>query len=336
VFDMPPGNALILPSAHDEAFVYIVSSADTRSYFVLRSDGSFQRELSLPSGVDVSHLFDKFRLFFDPHGELVISADGDGNMVAHDTRTQRDTPLGKLDPYISFDSRGEALLSCGDKGLVRAPLDGAAKLTLDTVCSPDILRVVDGQVLYKRGKAIYRVPERGGVPEVAIAPPEDREVGQLLLAAGGALVYSLDPPLTYGAGIGDGYLRGEKYLQRGRRPSLTDGGARLRWLENAARSDSTGELMSAPVPKSDATPLLLARNVRQYAEVAPGKVLCVANANGKGAYNRIILVDERAMTARYVVDSARSFLRIPGTNDVLVQIVNGQIGYDIRRVPIPL
>jgi hypothetical protein len=38
--------------------------------------------------------------------------------------------------------------------------------------------------------------------------------------------------------------------------------------------------------------------------------------------------------ARWVADSSREFLFVPGSSDLLVKVVIGQTGWDIRRVPI--
>jgi hypothetical protein len=122
-------------------------------------------------------------------------------------------------------------------------------------------------------------------------------------------------------------------MQRGRRPGFSLDHARLRWLENAARSDGSGDLSSATI--ADRTLLPIARNVRTFGELSDGRVLAISNAAFKGTQNRLIIVDEAAATARWVVDSARDYLMIPGTNDLIVKIVYGQLGYEIRRVPIP-
>jgi hypothetical protein len=334
----PAGNALILPSAHDDAFVYIVSGPSTRSFFITRTDGSFERQIPLPTDVQPDKLFDKLRLFFDDAGTMLFTLDGNGHLIGHKTTAESDIDLGQVDSSIIFTTDGDALLICGMHGLQRVPIDGSAATVFDAaVCKPDIFLNRMGRVIYGRGESLYTVSELGGTPGIFLAPPENQSIGQLLsVSADFVPVYSLDPPQLYGAGIGDGWISGQKYMERGRRPSFFSDQHGLRWLENAARSDNTGELMSVRIPKNDDEPLLLAKNVRQFSEMAPAKVLCISNAESKGTYNRLILVDETAQVAHYVVDSARAFLRIPDSNDVLVEIVNGQIGYDIRRVPVPL
>lgn len=328
---MPPGGAVIQPSPKDEAFVYIASREDTRTMKLLRSDGSFERELPLPEGVEAARLFEKFKLFFNHNGEQLITQDPDGKLVAHASRQERDLVLGVSDPDIIWGGSKEALISCGMQGLRRFPLDGTGPVVLDGApCQSDLLRTTDELILYRREGALYAVPERGGSP----LKLRDAPIGQTLAVGPNlSILYSRDEALRYGAGIGDGYLGDALQFERGRRPTWSSDGTRLRWLGDAARSDGGGELTSKLLP--DGESLLLAHNVRQYLEVAPGRVLAVSNAAGRGLYNRLILIDEQAREARWVVSSARAYTPIPDTNDVLVSIVNGQIGYDVRRVSIP-
>ena len=201
-------------------------------------------------------------------------------------------------------------------------------------CSTEILRTlsISGQrvVLYKSGEGLRQVGEDGA------APPSLRleSLGQLL-AIGPAyeLLYSTDSALTYGAGIGSGWLHDVQVMERGRRPIWSGDRRRLRYLEWAARSDSAGDFHSRLLATGDV--LRLARNVRVWSELPDGRVLAVSNAVPKGAHNRIILIDEATEQARWVADSSRDFLPIAGTTDLLVKVVVGQTGWDIRRVPIP-
>lgn len=334
--DMPAGGSIILSAPRGEAFIYLLSSTNMRAYLIVRSDGSFQRQLPLPEGVLVDRLFDHFKMNFDPKGEMLITRDLDGSLVAHATREERDLNLGQAEPGALYSITAGALIVCGQKGLRRVPLDGSKEIPLDgAACQPEVFGLVGSDVLYKRAGALFIVPALGGPPREVVAPPADQEIGQVLaVGPKKEIVYSLDPTSSFGSGIGDGWLAGQKYINRGRLVSFSQYTSRLRWLENAARSDGTGDLMSARI--ADGEPLLLARNVRQYSEVAPGKVLCISNAGARGTYNRLILIDEGAKVAHWVVEGARQYRRIPNTQDALVQIVTGQTGYDIRRVPLPL
>lgn len=332
---MPPGSPELIASGNDAAFAYLPIKMDTTSYTVLRSDGSFQRQIPLPPGIDINHLFDTFRLFFDSMGDTLISRDSDGHVIAHSTRAETDTDLGITDPGLFFDSTRTGLISCGPGGLKRMPLSGSPATTLDpAACTPDIYGETGTTLIYHRDDGIYQIPELGGTPVSLLQPP----FGQVYaissnLTMPAPVIYSLDPPMTYGSGIGDGWLGDWRFMNRGRRPTWSGDYSRVRWLENSARSDGSGDFMSATIPGGD--PLLLARNVRQFSEPYLGKVLAISNAAGKGAYNRLIVISEADRVAHWLVDSARQYTRVPGTNEVLVQIVNGQIGYDIVRVPIP-
>ncbi len=334
-FQLPPGDGLLLAANSDVAFAYIPAKNDKRSFYLHRSDGSFRRELPLPAEVDPKLAFDKGRFFFDSRGEQFFAQDAEGQLVAHRTTAEVNRALGTFDRDVVQDSRTRSLFFCGKRGLVRLSVTSLTAQTLDSSpCVPTVLRIVSGSVLYLREDGLYEVSDTG--------PPQRRlpaPVGQLLaVGPGRALVYSSDPPLTYGAGIGDGWLGGWRFMNRGRRPtwSIDAEGSRMRWLENAARSDSTGELMSARIAAADSErPLLLAKNVRQWLEVSPGRILAVSNAAGRGVYNRLIQIDENQREARWVLDSARDFLRVPGRDELIVQVVHGQVGFDIYRVPIP-
>jgi hypothetical protein len=336
-FKLPPGDGLLLAASGDVAFAYIPAKNERRTFFLRRSDGSLGREIPLPAEVDPKLAFDKGRFFFDSRGEVFFAQDGEGLLVAHRTTAEVDRALGAFDRDSVQDSRSRTVVFCGKRGLVRLSLPALTSQTLDpSPCNPSILRSVSGSILYLREDGVYEVDDKSP-PQRRLAAP----VGQLLaVGPGRALAYSTDPPLTYGAGIGDGWLGSWRFMNRGRRPTWSIHGApdavRLRWMENAARSDGSGELLSARIAAAESErPLLLARNVRQWLEVAPGRVLAVSNAAGRGVYNRLILIDEDRREARWVLDSVRDFLRIPGRDEVIAQVVHGQIGFDIYRIPLP-
>lgn len=334
-FSLPPGDGVLLAASGDVAFAYIASQNDKGTLQLHRSNGSFHRELALPAGVDPKQPFDKGRFFFDSRGEFFFAQDGDGRIVAHRTTTDVDHDVGSFDRDLVQDNRTRSLYFCGKRGLVRLAIQTLAAQTIDPVpCDPAVLRVVSGSVLYLRQDGLYEASGSDGVQR-RLEPP----LGQVLaVGPDRRLVHSLDPPLSYGAGIGDGWLGDWRFMNRGRRPtwSLEGPDPRMRWLENAARSDSSGELMSARIAAKDSErPLLLAKNVRQWLEVTPGRILAISNAAGRGVYNRLILIDEPARQARWVLDSARDFLRVPDRSELIVQVVHGQIGFDIYRIPIP-
>ena len=122
-------------------------------------------------------------------------------------------------------------------------------------------------------------------------------------------------------------------IERGRRPAWSADRSRLRYLEWAARSDGAGDFHSRQLASSEV--LRIARNVRSFAELSDGRVVAVSNSVPRGTHNRVIVVDENLHLARWVADSSRDFLLIPGSSDLIAKVVIGQTGWDIRRVPIP-
>lgn len=316
----------------DESFVYWVPKAKDPRVFITRTDGSFQRTLPPPKGYDAPESLGRIRFFFDGSGEHLFVQDGDRRPVSYSTRNDKSVDLGVQPVALLFSSPQTALISCAEGGVKRVALDGSGEVVLDSApCDPDILRNSGSRIYYKSGADLRSAAVDGSAPsQVALMGP----VGQLFaVSPKWGFVYSLDGPITYGSGIGDGWLGDWKFMQRGRRPGFSGDGTRLRWLENAARSDNSGDLSSATIADRQAGQL--ARNVRTTSELADGRVLAISNAAFKGTQNRLIVIDEASRTARWVVDSARDFLRIPGTQDLLVKIIVGQLGFDIRRVPIP-
>lgn len=333
MFTIPPGIAFIEPDAKDEVFVLWVKASDTLKFLIQRADGSFQRELPLPPGIDPKDTSEA-RLNLSPDGAWFMMQDGDGRLVAHSTRSALDRDLGVWPHGWVFLPGGTELLFCESDGLRTLPIDGSPPRTLDSAPCEYGLGAAGGAYVYAVGNDLREVTLDGrSAPRVSLTGPVAQvlEVGPLRDGVH-QIAYSTDPAELYGDGIGSGWVGGWQFMTRGRRPTWSLDGSRIRWLENAARSGSNGELYSAEL---DQPGIKLAQNVRQFTEVRPGQVLAISNAPFKGTQNRLILIDENTRTARWVVDSAREYLRIPGTSDLLVKIVVGQTGYDIRRVPIP-
>jgi hypothetical protein len=334
-FMLPSGSPILSASGNDAACLYIAQRPDARSMYLLRSDGSYRRELPLPAGADPTKVLEKARLSLLDDGSALLVQDAMDQVTLYGTQSETQVALGKQPRSFLFDREQRALLVCSDTGVVRVPLDGSAATRLDSApCSADILRL-DGRLrgdslLFKSGDTLRQVPQLGGAPavEVLAAP-----VGQLLaLGPMGDLLYSRDPPLRYGAGIGDGWLGTTRIMERGRRPSWSGDGRRVRWLEGAARSDNTGELTSIELGTGAA--LTLARNTRTFSELSDGRVVAISNAAQRGPHNRLVIIDEAKQQARFVSASARDFIRLPGDREVLLKVISGQF-IDVQRVALP-
>lgn len=342
-FTLAPGNSIIIASAGDEAFLAFKIAQETTRFTVHRADGSFARELPAPPGVDPTRPLEKGRLSFDEAGELLFAQGADLVVTAHSTRREQDQRLGKLPRSFAVD--GSTLLACDEQGLRRVPGDGAAVVVLDAAPCDDALWGFAGDSLFYRARPAQGREElravslvRGGAPRLRLSDAAAQVLAVDGDAVDGDVVYSKDPPTLFGGGIGDGWLRGRRFMERGRAVSFGRDGQRprLRWLERAATSENVGELLSAPRDGS-APPLRLALNVRQYGEIGagrPGRVLAISNAAYRGAQNRLIVIDEEAREARWLLAGARDYQRVPGTDDLLVRVVTGP-AFDILRVPLP-
>ena len=109
-------------------------------------------------------------------------------------------------------------------------------------------------------------------------------------------------------------------------------GRRLRWLEHAARSNGTGDLLSA---EFGGAILHLTHNTHQFDELADGRVLADANHAFRGTQNRVVVIDEQRRVAHWVASAAARYDMIPDSNDLLIDVVTGPSVFDIVRVPIP-
>lgn len=331
-FTLPSGAEYLLPSSSDAAFVWWTAKGADRAIYLVRTDGSYLRKLPAPKGASIEQV----RMFFDSSGDRLFVQDQDSVLTVYYSKTEQLLELGKQPRVLIFAPGQRVLLSCSDKGVKSLAISTATAMTLDDApCDPDIFRVQGADLYYKSGTQLRRVAHQGGTaPEVVLAGAE-KEVGQLFtLSSQREPLYSLDAPLRFGAGIGDGWLGDWQLMTRGRRPTFSSDGQKVYFLENAARSDGGGELTVGRIAERSLQ--TLARNVRNFQVLSDGRTLAIANAAFKGPQNRLIVLDEAAQSARWVVDSARDFVRIPGTDDLLVKIVVGQNGFDIRRVPIPL
>ena len=332
----PEGTPVLLVSGNEQVGVMISQSSKAKSLRAFRMDGSGdKRELPIPEGIDPAKPFDKGRYQLVSSGEQLIVQDASDNITLYETRSGGGArSLGKLSRSWILDGSHKALLTCSDAGLARQPIDGSAKVLLDPdPCATDTFRIVQLQgerlVLYRSGDGLRQVPEDGSVaPTVLI-----ESIGQLLaIGPGGEFLYSRDSAQTYGAGIGSGFLGDRQVIERGRRPAWSADRSRLRYLEWAARSDNAGDFHSRLLRTDEV--MRLARNVRQFGELGDGRVLAASNSVPRGTHNRIIVIDEQQKQARWVADSSREFLFVPGSSDLLVKVVIGQTGWDIRRVPI--
>lgn len=333
-FNLPFGPPLLIPDGNNTVFVWWPLARDTTTFVVQRRDGSLQRMLPVPDGLAPDDPFAKGQLFFNGDGRSLYIQDGNGVVVRHSTVDETDVTVGKLPRTLILDDGHHVLYGCGDGGLVSAPIDGSPPRTLDAdPCDPAGLLWWRGSTLLYQpkvpGAGVRQVPIDGSAPPGALLPAGERLLG---FAPGDVPVYSTDAPGRYIGGAGNGFIGGWGFMQRGRNVQLSRDGKSLRWLELAAKPSGVGDLSSAPIGGAIAH---LSRNVRRFDELPDGRVLAASNHAFRGTQNRVVIIDEASRTSRWVAAEAGDYLRIPGTNDLLVDVVSGPSAFDIVRVPIP-
>lgn len=332
---LPPGPALLLvggPAERD--FIYWVLDARTTSFLVFAGD--VMRRFPILDGIDASDPLAAAQFTFVPFsggGDGMLTRDGVGRVVLHALGQERDIDLG-VRPRLNFVDGGRRLfVGCGSQtGLRTVPLDGGGETVLDPAgCNVyGDLWLSGSKVYYGVGDEVRRVRIDGSAAPETVLMGGRRVIG---IGSDETILYSRDDANRYVHGAGDGWLGSWRFMQRGRAAGFSGDGARLRWLDHAARLNGSGDLLSAPA--HGGAPLRLQRNVTQFEELNDGRVLVASNHAFRGTQNRVVVVNERARTVSWVAAGAAQFLRVPGSADVIVDIVSGASGYDLYRIPIP-
>lgn len=365
---MPPSPTVpnIYSFGSDDRFLYWVPSPSTKSFQIAyRSDG---RILDYP----IPKAFNPAKppsLYFtytaDP--KLILRDEKDHLWVYSSTNKvgepidlgvrPKSFAIGTRDQRLDLPAPGqpakarEALLSFGMDGLRWVPLDGAKESILEPeAIRPEIFTyryrpVTDSMPPISTYYVYYLVgDELRAVPLDVDRKPELVKKGGLARLYGfvpdnapeklrGKLFYTRDPANRYIYGVGDGWIDDLNFMERGRSPSFSRDGAKIRWLEHAALASGAGDLLVATVPGG--APLRLARNAAQFEELADGRVLALTNRAFVGTQNRLIVIEEEAQQARWVADATRSYMHIPESSDLIVNIITGPETHDLLRVPIP-
>ena len=359
-FDFAFGIGQLILGGQDDVFAYIPpASASATSYELVTRKGSYRRAVPMPGAPEKPSLSGAFftgdaSYFFDrapcSEGCATDASDSDRGgterrtLVAHATAEEVDLDFGLLPRrvYMYEPSVSKRMfITCGSDGLRVVPFaasDANPPRVLDAdACATDIFtlqRVAADdnavEAFYNIGGALRRVRLDGAAPPVRVL---DRDVERVLaIYDPGLIIYSQDSADRYIYGVGDGWIGDWRFMNRGRAADLSNDRKRIRFLENAAQAGGIGDLsagdIGGPIER-------LARNVYQYDELADGRVLAAANHAFRGTQNRVVLIDEVRKEATWVVDQASRYSFIPGSTDLLVDIVTGASSVDLVRVPLP-
>lgn len=338
-FLVPNGPALLFPSDDDRVMFYIVQDADVTEYDLLRLDGSFRRKIPLPSGVEPIDPLAGMTFFFTGEGDAqrLVLRDADKNVTLYSTTAVQDVALGKMAGVIWSQASLERIFVCGADGLFAMSFDGQTKTLYDArPCATDFtqLGITDEHIYYGVEQKLYRIPVApGGTPE--LLDPSPRRLLHITLDGEGGehILTSSDPSSRYSNGAGTGFVGSWQFMERGRAARYKRDLSRVFWIEHAALPSGAGDLLTATVPGG--TPLRLLRNVRKYTELDDGRLLATANVAFRGVHNRVVLVDTERREQRWVAEAATDFARIPGTNDIILELVASPESTDIYRATLP-
>ncbi len=252
-------------------------------------------------------------------GELFV--DVDGMLLLYDIDTKRSTYLGvRVSPegaVIGIDAAHEAVLTCDWDGVRRIPL--RPPYALDSrnvkVLDRDPCQAVDWDgaaqpsVLYYVGDQLRQVTTDGKSAPVAVT----NYLGQQMFAlcADGTLAYSLDPPERYGRGVGNGYISGRKFMERGRDVRFSPDCRHVYFKEYAATLRRLGQLRSFDRQTTgDDAILRLAENVGFTSVLADGRLLLQDNLATVGEHNRVTLLDPQSLTVQTLLTGPLAILSL--------------------------
>lgn len=171
-----------------------------------------------------------------------------------------------------------------------------------------------------------------------MSPPE-LKIRLLQICQNRATVTTTTPAGMYGLGVSDGWLNGQRFMERGRDVLFSADCGTLYFKEHTANVRKLGTLHSLPVPAdpSDSTPLptplRLSFNVGVIRLLADGRLLASTDLAVLGSQNRLIAIDVAARRGRALAWGVNAVTNAwplgfyyPGRSEVLVEVKDGSTG----------
>ena len=296
-----------------------------------------------------------------PAGGQYIYVDYEGFLHAFVFAEKRALDLGfRLSPdgqLMGLDIDNLAVLTCDWDGLraiaIRParrgdPVVATQRLLDREACHAEYstLNARSGSLAYNHGAELRSVALDGSSPPRVLNVQGSQQIFNICQDQ--AVAYSLDPPDRYGKGVGDGWVGGFRFMERGRDARFAPDCQRLRFKEHAATLRKLGELRSLILPPggdwATAPELRLARNVGFYQEQPDGRLLVADNLAVIGEQNRVSLIDEDRRSTQLVLHGVGSVTAalplgayFPGVHDVLLEVDTPELD-NLRYlvyVPIP-
>jgi hypothetical protein len=331
-FEFAGGPYVCVPDDYDTRFLYFVQTMDSKQFFLELRDGSFSRTFDLPDGVDPLNPLGAGSYRFNYNGAFLFVRDGMGKLVVHSTTSLDDWDLGPRPSLFLYDDTSRRVITCGADGVRSVPLDGGGDLVLDPAACDEngSLDFHKNGVIYTQGGTLRFAPEDASAAPSTLLGDKLRFIG---FTNDDQIVFSTQSDQEFVNGASDAWLGNWRFMQRGLALSLSRDYKKFRWLESAADPGGIGDLTAAAIPGG--APDQLALNVRQFEELDDGRVLAASNHAFRGTQNRVVVIDEAARTQEWVASSASEYVGIPGSTDLLIDVVSGPSTFDIVRVPLP-
>jgi hypothetical protein len=289
-----------------------------------------------------------------------IYLDYDGFLHAYAIAERRDLALGfRLSPdgqLLGMDLDHLAILTCDWDGVRQVAIRPAradepvvaSQSTLDpTPCHIEYssLAPYSGTLEYTINGQLRAVALDGKSPPRPLTTPSAAQI--FAVCQDQAVAYSLDSPDRYGKGIGDGWIGGFRFMERGREARFSPDCRRLYFKEHAADLRRLGELhalLRAPGQAWDAaTALRVARNVGFYQDLPDGRLLIADDLAVIGSQNRVSLIDLDNRTAKallagpgQVTGALTLGTYFPGRREVLLEVDTPELDNDRYLLYLPL
>jgi hypothetical protein len=178
-----------------------------------------------------------------------------------------------------------------------------------------------------------------GEPDPEEPPAPEPRFTKLQLCQNRATVTTTTPAGMYGLGVSDGWLNGQRFMERGRDVTFAADCGTMYFKEHVANVRRLGTLYAQSVPADPGEraglpdPLRLSFNVGMIRLLADGRLLASTDLAVLGSQNRLIAIDVATRQARALawgvsaVTNAWSLgYSYPGRTEVLVEVKDGSVG----------
>lgn len=266
-----------------------------------------------------------------------------------------------IEAALSADRRW--LLLCGEEGLLSIPLSSlSAGTTGQTLDERRCDRIASSAPLYvdyfvgqrSIDQGSYSNPSRdpgllqfrarldgSEAPErLPGALPLQPQPFELATCHNGLRAYAMNRRMSSEPASSDAWVSGWRFSEDAGEVRFSGDCRRVRWIEHP-QDGGLGELFSAEIGRGPR--LRLGRSVRQFYELSDGRVLTLANRSGDAAGARLLLIDDAARQAYWLLDQSEPIYRLrhmAAQNELLLQSQHLPLGSTsplqrLSRLPLP-